>query len=69
MEVSAENKPFPDVLFKLCKPEHNLEKGCKTLSMGSFQYYWQFENKDIGDLKEGILTLRNPTDLIVSNRI
>lgn len=51
--------PFPKKLYKLCRREHSLARGCRTLRIGSFKYYWRIENQDIGDLKEGIVTLRN----------
>lgn len=45
---------MPDELYKFCKKEHNLSLDCSTVRIGSYLYYQNFEDSDIGDFEEGI---------------
>jgi hypothetical protein len=43
-----------DILYKLCRREHNIALGCRSIRIGNMTYYHQFEDGDIGDTQEGI---------------
>ncbi len=49
------NKSIADwSLYKLCRREHNIALGCRTLRIGNMSYYARFDDPDIGDDQEGV---------------
>lgn len=49
-------------LIKYCKSEHNIANGCKTLQLGTFDYYREADPTwSIADTSEGFILYRGPT--------
>lgn len=58
-------------IVKFCKKEHNIQLGCHTIQLGSFDYYRNLDPEfSIADAEEGSITYLciNNDDLVINSR-